>query len=67
MHLDGGERDLDIAEIRGGEPNPRCAEVLHQVLELLRTGDGDDERLLRQQPCERELRSREIPLRSHTG
>src|SRR5436305_13550529 len=51
-------RILDIAQVGTGELHVRRAHILLETRELLRPGDRDDPRLLREQPGKRDLRRR---------
>jgi hypothetical protein len=48
-------RALELAEIVRREFDGECSDVLFQALQLPGTWDGDNPRLLRQQPGERDL------------
>src|SRR6266487_3085148 len=65
MHLDRCGGGIDVTEIIGGEFDCRRADVLLQALHPARAGDRHNPRLLRQQPRERDLRRRRIPLSSN--
>jgi len=67
MHLDRCGGGIDITEIIGGEFDCHRADVLLQALHPARAGDRHNPRLLRQQPRERDLRRRRIPLSSDLG
>src|SRR5215212_6557701 len=49
---------LDLAEIVGRQLDISCRNVLFETVQLGRTGDRDDPRLLGEQPGERDLRGR---------
>src|SRR4051812_39570030 len=64
MNLDLRGSAIDLAEIVGRELDRRCSDVLLETRQLRRAGDGNDPRLLRKQPGQRDLsRGRLLPLR----
>src|SRR5580700_438323 len=60
MHLELGQSTLHLFEVFCGQYKFGGFDVLLKVLDLTRSWDRDDERLLRQQPCERQLRCRRL-------
>ena len=56
MHLELGQSAVDLFHIFCGQYKFGGFDVLLKVLDFARSGDRDDERLLGQEPCERELR-----------
>ena len=56
MHLELGQSTGDLFHVFCGQYKFGGFDVLLKVLDLARSGDRDDERLLGQQPCERQLR-----------
>src|SRR5882762_6805246 len=61
LHLDFRCLRIDLAELLAREFDFCCAQVLFQAMHLPRAGDRDDPGLLREQPSERDLRTRRIP------
>src|SRR5712664_1598455 len=55
---DGGCRMFDFGEIARRQFDIRRAKVLLEPVQLRGAGDRDDPRLLRKQPCDRNLRGR---------
>jgi hypothetical protein len=63
MNLDLRFGVINLTEIVGREFNSRCSDILLEARQLRGAGDGNDPRLLRKQPCERDLsRCRLLPL-----
>src|ERR1051326_8715569 len=60
MHLELGQSTGDLFHVFCGQYKFGGFDVLLKVLDLARSGDRDDERLLGQQPCERQLRCRSV-------
>ena len=56
MHLELGQRTGDLFHVFRSQYKFGGFDVLLKVLDLARSGDRDDERLLGQEPCERQLR-----------
>jgi hypothetical protein len=56
MHLELGQSTVDLFHVFCGQYKFGGFDVLLKVLDLARSGDRDDERLLGQEPCERQLR-----------
>ena len=61
LHLDLGERIGDALQVLSRELNLRRAKVLFEPVELGRTGNGNNPRLLRKEPRQRDLRTRHFP------
>ena len=55
MDGDAGERGLDVLQVVGGEGEGGGAEVFVEAVQLRGAGDGDDPRLLREEPGEGDL------------
>lgn len=53
-------RAFEFAQVFGRELNRRRPGVLLQAMQLRRAGDGNNPRLLRQQPGQRDLRGRDL-------
>src|SRR5437016_10520227 len=53
MHLELGQSTVDLFHVFCGQYKFGGFNVLLKVLDLARSGDRDDERLLGQEPCER--------------
>src|SRR6185369_8032621 len=63
LHRDFRGGAIDLTEIVRRQPERRGADVLVQAMKLRRARDGNDPRLLREQPRERDLsRRRLLPL-----
>jgi hypothetical protein len=62
LHHDPRGRGIDLAEIVGSEFDFSGAQVLREAIQLRDTGDWHDPGLLRQQPGERDLGRRGIPV-----
>jgi len=60
MHLELGQSAGDLFQVFCGKYKFGGFDVLLKVLDLARSGDRDDERLLSQQPCKGKLRRRSI-------
>jgi hypothetical protein len=58
LHRDPGNRALDVAEVVVRQFDAGRPDVLFEAVQLRGTGDGDDPRLLREQPGERDLGAR---------
>ena len=58
MHLELGQSSVDLFQVFRGQYELGGFDVLLKMLDLARSGDRNDERLLGQQPCERQLRGR---------
>ena len=56
MHLELGQSTVDLFHVFCAQYKFGGFDVLLKVLDLARSGDRDDERLLGQEPCERQLR-----------
>jgi len=56
LHLNAGNRTLDLSKIASGQLHSSRAEVLLQPMQLGGSWDGDDPWLLRKQPGESNLR-----------
>jgi hypothetical protein len=56
VHRDLCRGAIDLSKIVGGQFDCHCAEVLVQAMQLSSAGDGNNPRLLGQQPGERDLR-----------
>jgi hypothetical protein len=52
MHLELGQSTVDLFHVFCGQYKFGGFDVLLKVFDLARSGDRNDERLLRQQPCE---------------
>ena len=62
LHRNLRSGTVDLAEIVGCQLNGRGADVFFQPVQLRCAGDGNDPRLLREQPGERDLRRRRFLL-----
>src|ERR1700683_1413327 len=60
MHLELGQSTGDLFHVFSSQYKFGGFDVLLQVLDLARSGDRNDERLLGQEPCERQLRRRSV-------
>ena len=58
MHGDLRELTLDLAEVIGSKFDFNRSDILDHPLQISRAGNGDDPRLLREQPGERDLSRR---------
>ena len=56
MHLELGQNTGDLFHVFRSQYKFGGFDVLLKVLDLARSGDRDDEQLLGQEPCERQLR-----------
>src|SRR5262249_27355853 len=60
LHRDLGSCAIDLAEVNGCQFDVNCPEVLFEAMQLRSAWDGDDPRLLGQQPRERDLSGRRL-------